>query len=514
MNLARLLERSATTFPDQPAVALGKHILHDYRTLAQRAAAIGAGLTSLGLAPGDRVALFMPNSPEYLEILYGAWIAGLVVVPINAKLHPKELVYILTDSEASVLFVSDDLGAGASEMFAAIPSLTRTIATGTAAYAQLAEGAGMGIVEAGPDETAWLFYTSGTTGQPKGVMLSHQNLLAMTFRYFTDVDQARREDAIVYAAPMSHGAGMYNFANMLVGALHVIPESRGFDAAEFFELSAHFSSVTTFAAPTMVKRLVDYAEANRVSSRGIKCIVYGGGPMYGQDIKRAIAVMGERFAQIYGQGESPMTITALSPAHLRDRDHPRHEQRIVSVGIAQTGMELRIADEKGAALPFGETGEILVRGDAVMKGYWRNAQATASALRDGWLFTGDIGVLDEDGFLTLKDRSKDMIISGGSNIYPREVEEVLLTHPAVDEASVVGRRHAEWGEEIVALVVRRPGATVTEAELDQLCLAQIARFKRPKAYYFVPSLPKNNYGKVLKRELREQLEQGIVAAGG
>jgi long-chain acyl-CoA synthetase len=514
MNLAHLLQRSATSFPDQPAVALGKDILYDYRTLARRAASIGAGLTSqFGLAPGDRVAMFMPNCPEYLELLYAAWIAGLVVVPINAKLHPRELAYILTDSEAAVLFMSGAADAAVGAVYAAIPGLKHTVATGSAEYARLAAGDGIPIVEAGPDDTAWLFYTSGTTGQPKGVMLTHRNLLAMTFRYFTDVDQARREDAIVYAAPISHGAGMYNFPNMLVAALHVIPVSKGFDAAEFFELSDHFGSVTTFAAPTMVTRLVDYAEANGVTSRGIKRIVYGGGPMYGHDIKRAIAVLGECFAQIYGQGESPMTITALSPAHLGDRDHPCHEQRIVSVGVAQTGMELRIADESGAALPCGATGEILVRGDAVMKGYWRNPQATASTLRGGWLYTGDVGALDEDGFLTLKDRSKDIIISGGSNIYPREVEEVLLTHPAVDEVAVVGRSHSDWGEEIVALIVRRKGATVTDTELDQLCLAQIARFKRPKAYYFVPSLPKNNYGKVLKRELRVQLEQGMVELG-
>lgn len=511
MNLARLLERSAKSWPDRPAVALGKQVLHDYRTLARRAGSIAAALRSeLGLAPGDRVALFMSNSPEYLEILYGAWTAGLVAVPVNAKLHPNELAWILADSEAAVVFISADSEAGASASLAALPGLKHIIRTGTARYEELANGDVMPVVEVGPEDTAWLFYTSGTTGQPKGVMLTHRNLLAMSFRYVSDVEQPRREDAIVYAAPMSHGAGMYNFANMLVASLHVIPDSRAFDAAEFFELSAHFGNVTAFAAPTMVKRLVDYAEATGVSSQGIKRIVYGGGPMYGQDIKRAIAVMGERFAQIYGQGESPMTITVLSSAHLGDRSHPDYERRIVSVGVAMTGMEVRIADENGAPLRCGEIGEILVRGDTVMKGYWRNPRATASTLRDGWLFTGDVGVLDEDGFLTLKDRSKDMIISGGSNIYPREVEEVLLTHSAVHEVAVVGRPHAEWGEEVVALVVRRPETMVTGSELDRLCLAQIARFKRPKTYYFVRSLPKNNYGKILKRELREKLEQGML----
>jgi long-chain acyl-CoA synthetase len=215
--------------------------------------------------------------------------------------------------------------------------------------------------------------------------------------------------------------------------------------------------------------------------------------------------MGRRFVQIYGQGESPMTITALGKRHFADTQHPRHLHRIASVGVAQSVIEVRIADEADRPLAAGDPGEVLVRGDSVMRGYWRNPEATAEALRNGWLHTGDVGALDEDGFLTLMDRSKDLIISGGSNIYPREVEEALLRHPGVHEASVVGRPHPEWGEEVVAFVVRRAGAEVTEEALDRLCLEEIARFKRPRVYRFVSSLPKNNYGKVLKAELREQL---------
>ena len=254
----------------------------------------------------------------------------------------------------------------------------------------------------------------------------------------------------------------------------------------------------------MVKRLVDYIEIAGGDHSGFKTIVYGGGPMYVADIQRARAVMGERFVQIYGQGESPMTITALSREHLADHDHPRHAERIASVGVAQSLVEVRVADSDGRELPAGETGEVLVRGDSVMRGYWNNPEATAHALCDGWLFTGDIGSVDADGFLTLKDRSKDVIISGGSNIYPREVEEILLQHPAVREVSVVGRPHPEWGEEVVAFIVA-DGAPIDANELDALCLGHIARFKRPKAYRFVEALPKNNYGKVLKTALREQL---------
>jgi len=229
--------------------------------------------------------------------------------------------------------------------------------------------------------------------------------------------------------------------------------------------------------------------------------------MYLQDIKNALATMGPRFAQIYGQGESPMTITALSKFHLGDRDHPRHDERLASVGVAQPAVEVRVADAQDRPLPAGEIGEILVRGDSVMRGYWRNAHASMEALRNGWLHTGDVGSFDEDGFLTLRDRSRDMIISGGANIYPREVEEVLLRHPAVSEASVLGRRHPQWGEEVVAFVVASEGKSVDGPELDALCLDHIARFKRPRQYFFVADLPKNHYGKVLKTALRQRLEE-------
>jgi long-chain acyl-CoA synthetase len=304
---------------------------------------------------------------------------------------------------------------------------------------------------------------------------------------------------------MSHGAGLYHLAQMRAGARHVVPESGSFSADEFFRLAAAHGNATTFAAPTMVKRLVDHASAAGVRPDPIRTIVYGGAPMYSADIRRALAVMGDRFVQIYGQGESPMTITALSRALHADRNHPRYEARLASVGVAQSAVEVRVVDAEGRTLPSGTTGEIVVRGDTVMRGYWNNPEASARALRAGWLFTGDVGALDDDGFLTLKDRSKDVIISGGSNIYPREVEEVLLQHPGVAEACVVGRPHPDWGEEVVAFVVRRAEVEADERALDALCLANIARFKRPKTYVFVDALPKNNYGKVLKRELRERL---------
>lgn len=506
MNVAQLLARSAHVHPERPAVMLGERLLCDYRGLADRAARIGGHLRHhAGLRPGDRVALFMHNCPEYLEVMYGAWWAGLVVVPINAKLHAREAAYIVEHSGATMLFVSEDFAGELGGLLTDTPAPTMVV-PGSAGYDALLQAEPIELQSCDADALAWLFYTSGTTGRPKGVMQTHRNLLAMSACYFMDVDAVTPDDVMVYAAPMSHGAGLYNFMQVIKAARHLIPESGGFDADELIALSQRVGRITLFAAPTMVKRLVDRLEATGADASGFKTIIYGGGPMYVEDIRHALDVMGDRFVQIYGQGESPMTITALSREQLRDRANPRWPQRIASVGHAQALVEVRVADEYGNALPPGTTGEVLVRGESVMAGYWGNPDATASALRDGWLWTGDLGVMDEDGYLTLKDRSKDVIISGGSNIYPREVEEVLLMHPAVSEVSVVGRAHPEWGEEVVACVVCRPGASVTPAELDALCLAHIARFKRPKEYRFLTEMPKNNYGKVLKTALREQVK--------
>jgi long-chain acyl-CoA synthetase len=478
----------------------------NYAQLAERVARLAGHLRNgLGLRSGDRVALFMSNQPAYLEALYAALWAGLAVVPINAKLHPREVAFILADAEAAVLFVSDDLAVPLLALGDELPALRAVLAPGQPRYAEAQQAAALPLQHREADELAWLFYTSGTTGRPKGVMQTQRNLQAMTACYFMDVDDVQADDAIVYAAPMSHGAGLYGFPFLARAARQVVPASGGFDPAEVVALSRSVGRLCLFAAPTIVKRLVEYIEASGAPSDGFKTIVYGGGPMYGADIQRALAVMGPRFVQIYGQGESPMTITALSREHLADASHPRHTQRIASVGVAQSLAEVRVAGDDGRTLPDGETGEVLVRGDTVMAGYWRNPDASAKTLREGWLWTGDLGAMDADGFLTLKDRSKDVVISGGSNIYPREVEEALLCHPGVREVSVIGQADAEWGEIVVAFVV---GEGLSAAALDATCLEHIARFKRPKRYHFVDSLPKNHYGKVLKTVLREQLKQG------
>ncbi|MCG6876545.1 MAG: AMP-binding protein [Betaproteobacteria bacterium] len=506
MNLARLLARAASALPDAPAVSRGPIRYANYAQLAQRSAELATTLrTRLALAPGDRVGVFMHNCPEYVETVWGAWWGGLATVPINAKLHTREAQYILDNSQARVCFVSPDLATGLAPLAGSPPALEHLIEVGSADYRGLFGGQPAPLHDATSDDLAWLFYTSGTTGRPKGVMLTHRNMMAATWCYFADVDTIAPGDSILHAAPMSHGSGMYGIPHVLAAAHQVIPESGAFEPGEIFSLVAHHRGVAMFAAPTMVKRMVDYARETHPALEGLKTVIYGGGPMYLADIQDALAVMGQRFAQIYGQGETPMTITALAKHHFGATSHPRYAHRLASVGIAQSAVEVVVAGSDDRPVAPGEAGEVLVRGDSVMKGYWRDPEATAATLAGGWLHTGDIGSLDADGFLTLMDRSKDMIISGGSNIYPREVEEVLLLHPGVQEVSVVGRVHEEWGEEVVAFVVRAPGAETAAAELDALCLEHIARFKRPKHYRFVERLPKNNYGKVLKTELRAQL---------
>ncbi len=507
MNIANLLVRAGRSHGDRPAVALGARDLLSYRDLATRVAALAGGLRAChGLAPGDRVALVMKNCPAYVEAFFACWHAGLAAVPVNAKLHAREFAYILEHSDAKLAIVTPDLAETIHEACREAPGLETVMSVESAEYTALLDAEPIAMEARAPDDLGWLFYTSGTTGRPKGAMVSHRNMAAMCACYFMDMDRIDPEDCIIHAAPMSHGSGIYGLPHVAMAAKQVIPESGGFEPGEIFSLLQAHRGATLFAAPTMVHRLTESPEAAHADTSGLKTIAYGGGPMYLEDLKKALKRFGNKLVQVYGQGESPMTITALSRARHTETDHPRYEARLASAGTAQSLVEVRVADGDDRTLPVGELGEVLVRGDSVIPGYWKDEEASARTLKGGWLHTGDVGFMDEDGFLTLKDRSKDMIISGGSNIYPREVEEVLLTHPDVAEAAVVGRPHSDWGEEVVAFVVGRPGAEVTEAALDTLCLENIARFKRPRDYRFLESLPKNNYGKVLKTALREMLD--------
>lgn len=421
--------------------------------------------------------------------MFAIWAAECVVVPINYKLHPREITQILDDAGVSRVFVSSKIE---TELASATSAPTETI--GSEGYSSRLAVAPSRLPDTDPSMLAWLFYTSGTTGRSKGAMLSHRNLTAMTVAHLADIDDPDEDCSLVHGAPMSHGSGLYIAPYVMRGARQVVPESGAFDPGEFLDLCEHHPGCSAFLAPTMVQRLV---ETGRRRPANLRAIVYGGGPMYVDSLKKAMAAFGPVFAQIYGQGDSPMTITGL-----RRADHETGDDAVLgSVGYAQSGVQVAVLRADGSPATPGETGEIVCRGDVVMTGYWNNPGATCAALRNGWLYTGDMGSFDARGYLTLRDRSKDVVISGGSNIYPREVEEVLLKHPDVLEACVVAAPDTEWGEAVVAFVV----GPADPADLDAHILQHIARFKRPKRYVFVDELPKNSYGKVLKRELRTRL---------
>jgi long-chain acyl-CoA synthetase len=505
LNLAAHLFDVARRQPERPAVSDGVHAW-GYGEFARRVACLAGGLVARGLEPGDRVMLCMENCAEFLEMLFACWAAGLCAVPVNARLHPDEVAHIAADSRARLLVATPGLASTLAPLERSVDTLSAIVATASDDYAALLKGGtSMRPVEGLPADRAWLFYTSGTTGKPKGAVLTHRNLLCMSHCYYADIDALDERDTCLHAGPLSHGAGLYAVPHLLRGGHQVVLPH--FDTDAIVEALQRHTRVSMFAAPTMLTRLVHIPAVADADLTNLRTIFYGGGPMYVADLERALGIFGPRLYQLYGQGESPMTITGLTQRMHAEKAHPRWRERLGSCGVPRTGVLVKVVDDNDRELPPGEIGEIVTRSDCVMEGYWGNPEATAETLRGGWLHTGDLGSFDEEGFLTLRDRSKDMIISGGSNIYPREIEEVLLRHPDLVEASVIGRPHREWGEEVVAFVVARPGAEIPAEALDRLCLDHIARFKRPRLYRFVDRLPKNNYGKVLKTELRRSLAE-------
>ena len=488
MNVFSFLDQAAARYGERGAVFLGESQLYTWSELHDRALRLATSIRDTAGA-GGRIAIASENRPEIVELMFAVWAAQCVVVPINYKLHVLEMEQILDDSGAAIVFASPKIAAD-------LTSATRVpveIVSSTAYSDRLAADP-TDVPPTDPAALAWLFYTSGTTGRSKGAMLSHRNLTAMTVAHLADFDSPDQNSSLIHGAPMSHGSGLYIPPYVLRGARQVIPESAAFEPDEFLDLCEHHSDCSSFLAPTMVQRLV---QTGRPRPRNLRTVVYGGGPMYVDSLKKAMAAFGPIFTQLYGQGEAPMTITGL-----RRVDHLNADDAALgSVGYARSGVDVAVLRDDGAAAATDEIGEIVCRGDVVMSGYWNNPDATANTLKDGWLYTGDMGSFDSRGYLTLRDRSKDVVISGGSNIYPRELEEVLMEHPSVSEVAVVGAPDEEWGEVVVAFVV----GSADPAELDTYLLQRIARFKRPKRYEFVDELPKNSYGKVLKRTLRDRL---------
>ena len=502
MNVALMLSRRASITPSSPALALGRELLLDYAGLWHRVTMLSEGLGEIA-KPGDRVVMAMKNMPDYLVLIFAALHRGLVLVPVNVALQVREVEHCISDSGAVVCFTDSDHAAGLAALVNKVDTLKAVIDVESEAFQALCVPSSDPMpVERRSDDPAWIFYTSGTTGRPKGATLSHGSLSAMAAAQLCDYATPPPEACFVHHAPLSHASGLLAIPFVASGALQVIPGPSDRSADGVLALTRHWRNAYLFSAPTFLNRLVAEASENPAQAEGIHTIFFGGAPMYVEDLSRALAVLGPRLAQIYGQGESPMTISGVPASAYGSASGEELSRLMASVGWVRSGVDVAILGENGERLPPGQPGMVAVRGDVVMSEYWNMPEATASTLVNGWLHTGDIGVFDDDGLLSLIDRAKEVVISGGLNIYPREVEEVLLCHPDVAEVSVVGLPDAEWGEVAVAVLVAREGRSIDPKELDLLCLENIARFKRPKEYFTLDELPKSAYGKILKKEVK------------
>jgi acyl-CoA synthetase (AMP-forming)/AMP-acid ligase II len=509
MNTSQLLTKSAKTFPENLALVHGPKRL-TYSQFNSRVNRLANTLRRLGVKQGDNVAVMQYNYPETLESIFACFKAGCACVPINFRLHPNEFAFIIDHSEAKAVILSPEFNEAFVSIRDRIPNARHLITLANAEdelldYEKLisAESDQFRDVDVKPDDLAWLFYTSGTTGMPKGVMLTHRNLTAMTMNFYADICPGfGPDDVILHAAPLSHGSGLYSLPNIGKAATNVILASKSFDPELVLKTIQEYRVTNMFVAPTMIKLMVESNAVDRYDHKSLTALNYGGAPILVEDLKQAMVKLGPCLVQVFGQAESPMTLS-----YLPHRDHMlegslEQMKRLASSGLQRTDVELKIFDADDNELPPGETGEIVSRSDLVMKGYWRNPEATEDTIRNGWLHTGDMGYMDEKGYLFIMDRSKDMIISGGENIYPREIEEVLIKHPAVREVAVIGVPDPKWGEAIKAVVSLLPGQSATEEELIIFCRNNIASYKKPKSVDFVDGLPKNSYGKVLKRDLR------------
>jgi long-chain acyl-CoA synthetase len=500
VSLAGLLDGPARWAADRPALLLGERPLRSWAEFGEAVARRAGGLRERHrIRDGDAVALFAANHPAYLELLFAIWHAGAVAVPISSRLHAREAADIVERSHARLVFATRDVAGG----LAALVDGPETIVLGEGDDEALVRAEPVPLQPRAPTDDAWIFFTSGTTGQPKGARLSHSNLAAMAFAYMADVAELTPRDSIVHVAALSHASGLLALPFVARGGAQVLTESGGFDPDELFGVVAAGERSSFFVPPTLLRRLTAHPGAGSVNRERLGTILVGAAPVLPSDQRDGVEAFGSCVWNGYGQGESPCTITAHGKQDVAAAVAAGDEDALRSVGVARTAMRVRVVGADDRELPAGEVGEVVVDGPTVMAGYLDMPEASAEALRGGWLHTGDLGRFDAQGRLTLVDRAKDMIISGGYNVYSREVEDVLEGDPAVAEAAVVGLPDPEWGERVVAFVVPAAGAAVDEGALDRRCLESIARHKRPKEYFVRAELPRNAVGKVLKSELRE-----------
>jgi long-chain acyl-CoA synthetase len=498
MSLTRLARESLDRYGEYVALAFeGRR----YTNLEQDRAAgrLANALRRLGVCPGDRVMVMLPNCPEVTQSYAAILKCGGVIVPVIFLLGDREVAHILADSEARIVITSADMLWKVEAQIGVLPSLRHVLLvdgggdgkTRSLGAEAAQEEESFATVERRSDDLAVILYTSGTTGVPKGVALSHDNLESNA-RAAAALHELEREDWAVSVLPLSHSYGL-----TVMNAGHILGSRaallRWFNPEEVLRTIQQFRAVSMSAVPTMLFYLLNFPDAERFDTGSMRVWGSGAAPLPAEIVEPFERKFGGRILEGYGLTEASPVVSA------HRLSGPR---KIGSVGQAIPGVEVSIQDDGDRPLPVGEVGEVCVRGRNVMAGYYRNPEETARTVRAGWLHTGDMGRLDEDGFLFIVERKKDLIIRGGFNIYPREVEETLYGHPKIAEAAVVGMKDPLMGEDVLAFVVLRSGEQATEAEIAAFCERRLARFKCPKQVRFLDALPKSPIGKILRKELR------------
>lgn len=501
MNLAHMLRQAARRHPESIAYVRGKQEI-DWSTLDARVDAFAHVLCERGIKKGDRVLVQSRNSQQLVETMFACFRVGAIWVPTNFRQTPNEVAYLAQSSNAKLMVCEKVFSDHAKAC--AIPS---TIFVGAGEYddydalveAQLHRAFPEADVEY--DDPCWFFYTSGTTGRPKAAVLTHGQMAFVITNHLCDLMPGMTEcDASLVVAPLTHGAGVHFLTQVARAAKTILPASDRFDAEEAWALVERWAVTNMFTVPTILKMLVEHPSCADYDHSTLRHVIYAGAPMYRADQKRALKALGPVLVQYFGLGEVTGAITVLRPEDHHAEDRP--EVKLATCGRERTGIQVSIQDDAGKELKADQTGEICVCGPAVFAGYHDNPEANAKSFRDGWFRTGDLGHLDQQGDLFITGRASDMYISGGSNVYPREIEEKILQHNAIDEVAVVGMPDPVWGESGVAVCVRRPDALVDEAELIAWLKDQVASYKTPKRVLFWNALPKSAYGKVTKELVR------------
>jgi fatty-acyl-CoA synthase len=508
MNLAHFLTQNARRHGDRPGFIWGDRSWN-WREIDGHVSALAAALAARGIVKGDRILVHSKNGDEMFWSMFAAFRLGAVWVPTNFRLMPDEVAYLATASGAKAFLCHGDFPEHAAAVSG--PEFTWRIGDGAFGEISLTDAikAHAGVrfenIAVDYDDPCWFFFTSGTTGRSKAAVLTHGQMAFVVTNHLADLTPGTTErDASLVVAPLSHGAGVHQLMQTARGVPTILLPSEKFDIAEAFRLIERHRVSNIFTVPTILKMMVEHPAADRFDHSSLRYVIYAGAPMYREDQKAALQKLGGVLVQYFGLGEVTGNITVLPPELHDPEDGP--QARIGSCGFERTGMQVSIQGDDGSELKPFETGEICVIGPAVFAGYYDNPEANAKAFRNGWFRTGDLGHMDEEGFVYITGRASDMYISGGSNIYPREVEEKILTHPGIGEVAVLGIPDPVWGEVGVAVCVPRDGTSVTEAEMAGFLSPKVPRYKMPKRFFFWEALPKSGYGKIPKRLVRDELE--------